>query len=117
PFTASARPPVRAKGKYSAAMCTTDTDVPLAVMSGGTAVSSAVTIVPASGRRRVVSGRLAGYRRSVMLLHVVLDHATRGELGAREAHCVPHLLNPAERDAGRVSSVVEGNHLLFEQPV
>src|SRR6476619_4580539 len=117
PLTASARPPVRAKGKYSAAMWTTDTDVPLAVMSGGAADSSAVTMGPASGRWRVVSGRLAGDGRSVVLLHVVLHHAPRGEPGARETQRVSHLFYPAQRDARRVPGVVERNDLVFQQPV
>src|SRR4051794_11076178 len=104
-------------------MCTTETASPVGRVSGGRALAGAspgsrtVGILPSSCGRWIVAGRFAAKSRSVVLLYVVLQHASRGELGARRAQRVAHLLDPAQGHAGRVAGVVERDHLLLEQAV
>src|SRR5215208_185161 len=123
PFTASASPPVRAYGKYSAVTWTTDTGSPPAAFSGARDSAPArdcwctVAILPASCRRRIVAGRFAPDRGRVVLLDVVREHSPRGESGARQPERVAHLLDPSERDAGGVASVVQRNDLLLQQTI
>src|ERR671912_2058921 len=78
-------------------------------------ISSAIAC--ASARGRIVARSLAPDRRSVVLLHVVLDHPPRAEARAGEPEGVTHLVHPADRDAGGVAVVVDRDNVVFEQAV
>src|SRR5512134_1194969 len=118
PFTASARPPVRANGEYSAVRCTTATGSPRGLATGALdGVSVRSTSAGGSACGRIVGERVATDRGGVILLDIILHHPPGTEARAGETNRMAHLLDPAHGDLVGVPGIVEGNYLLLEQTV
>src|SRR6266480_3673719 len=108
PLTASPRPPVRAKGQYSAVRWVT----PMRSL----AATGAAAGVPRAARR----GR-GVLRCGCFEVGVVMPWADRRAFGlgsrAGDVHRVLHLLHPAVRDAVGVPVVEQRDDFPLEQPV
>src|SRR6266480_3901800 len=139
PLTASPSPPVRANGQYSAVRWTTPMRSAAGAGAGGVATGPALgrllvraragfgarVVVacslpdsgPGSRSRRIVARELTLDRGDVVLGHVLPHHTLGGEVPARHAERMLHLVHPPERHVARVAVVEQRHHFLFEQAV
>src|SRR5262245_50723181 len=116
---ASARPPVRAKGTYSAVTWTTVTGSRLAVTRAdwGSCALRAARRSTILTRGRIVGERILPNDRHIIPLGVLLHHSPAGEAGHPDSKRVPHSIDESGRNALLIPIVVEGNQVLFQQSV